>query len=296
MYMYMYIIQHATHRIPAEFNKMVWLLYIEGVEQRVPQQAREHFFHSTANSADGHVLGEDNAEGKDGEEQVGVNGEVEARLLAWRCQVHHGHLVVVKLETQNVVDLRIPHLLRHYTDLQLLAIDLPNLPQLSTHIAEKAVPFGGVVKEHSLGSFPSAEESWRLHLGVAKSQVLVQVVQSIQEVPEVASKNPEKPGIAVTSYVLCKVLTKHGHDLIFIFIELLCSCSNQVFHHAVCIDLSDSSSERIFVRIFVAFILYGYSRAIFTTRQLLRNMCMCRNRLWAMQALFFLHIRVMAHG
>ncbi len=136
------------------------------------------------------------------EEDIAPDGQVErarsrARRLGLVAQrqgrVQLLVLGVFELQVEDDVSQVALDGLRDEFDLYVQVVEhLAYLSQLTLHVGHVALAFASVVQSQALGALLFDEETRRLQLRVAESHVLVQVVQTVQEISHVTTQDPFK--------------------------------------------------------------------------------------------------------
>ena len=126
---------------------------------------------------------------------------------------------------------------RDNANLQLFPVNLSDRFHLSNDVAEEPLSLCDVVQVESFGCFVGREECRRTHVGVAESQVLVEVHESVQEISEVATQHAEETGVTVATDVLGKVLAEHHHDVVFLFAEFFSGGIDEGWNDTLLVDL-----------------------------------------------------------
>lgn len=161
-------------------------LALERVERRVQ---------TIADRDDGHAAIEDDMKRKELEEDLAAYGQVgrNARVLraAGERGLRHGNLVllVLELEIEHDMGLFVALALREHVDFHVQIVeDLAHLFDLALHVVHVAFSFATVVQHETVRVLFFDEETRRLELRIAETHVLVQVVQTIEEISHVTAQ------------------------------------------------------------------------------------------------------------
>lgn len=82
---------------------------------------------------------------------------------------------------------------------------------LALDIVEKAFSLASIVQHETVGTLFFDEKTWRLQFRIAEPHVLVQVVESVQEVSHVAAQNSENAIVAVLADEVDKLRAEQLH-------------------------------------------------------------------------------------